>query len=231
MRILATVLSALMIISFVNAVGKDLNKKPRRPWNVWMMSAPPRPDPGCPANPLQEDGTLPINRTLITASMFHVSRERPDQTFISNGWAAVTPRDKCTIFVFEIDARKAFGKTCNLVFDLPKEKYAPGLYRSFGPGQFTFQYFSPFAPPPGPNVTWNTLPPQAATPPAVIKELFPGTSKVIESAPCYFPLGIVDKVTRSGMLCSPHSYFQFKQGVTKCPLGLYTIITDPFKNN
>lgn len=228
MRILATLLSVLMIVALVNAFGYDFNGKRKRQPNIWHMHARIRPDRGCPLNPIQPDGKLPPKRTLKTEGVFQVSRLKPDQSFISNGWASITPRDKCTVFVFDVDTSKGFGKTCHLVFDMPLEQDAPGLYRSVGPGKFTFQYFSAFAPPPTVNVTWNTLPPLAPIPPLIVKELLPWTSHVIESAPCYLPIEGTNKITRSGMLCSLHSNFQFKQSNTRCPLGLYTIITDAF---
>lgn len=219
-----------MTISFSDAIGFDLNSKKRLKDDVWHKRPHIRPKRGCPTNRLQPDSKLPVKRTLKTEGIFQVSESRPDQSFISNGWASVTPRDKCTVFVFEIDAKQAFGKTCNLVFDLPLSGDVPGLYRIVGPGQLTYTSFSPIAPPPKVGVTWNTLPAKDSTPPLIIKELIPGSSYIIDSTPCYFPLGITDKITRSGMLCSQRTNFQFKQSDMRCPLGLYTITTDPFKD-
>jgi hypothetical protein len=219
MKILAILLALMATVLAVPLEEKSSELAPR----VFVKN----PN-GCPTSVIQPHGILPKGRTLSPKHVFEISRQRPAEYFLTDKWASITPRDKCTVFVIDFDASKARGKTCNLVFDFPTGKQGPGVSRMIGPGRFTFYPFRSSARPPIPNfTTWNTRPPPATAPPVSIKQLRPGHSYVLTTGPCYIPPEATGIITRSGMMCSENTSFQFKQSDERCPMGLYIIITEP----
>ncbi|EMD90513.1 hypothetical protein COCC4DRAFT_127096 [Bipolaris maydis ATCC 48331] len=182
----------------------------------------------CPTSFIQPYGDLPKSRSFVPRDVFQISRVRPTEFFVPDGWAATTARDKCTVFNIPFDTDKARGKTCNLVFNFPNQKQAPGITRMIGPGRFTFYPFAHSARIPLPIVTnWNNKPPISITPPILMKQLAPGNSYVLSSGPCFIGREQKGMVVRSGMLCSENTLFQFKQSNYKCPMGLYLILSEP----
>ncbi|KAF5851895.1 hypothetical protein GGP41_000669 [Bipolaris sorokiniana] len=182
----------------------------------------------CPTSLFQPYGELPKTRTFVPRDVFQISQARPTEFFLPDGWGTITARDKCTVFNIPLDADRARGKTCNLVFDFPNNRQGPGVSRLVGQGRFMFYPFAHSARVPLPIVTnWNNKPPFAITPPILIKQLAPGHSYVLSSGPCYVSQEQKGMVMRSGMMCSENSILSFKQSDEKCPMGLYLILSEP----
>lgn len=183
---------------------------------------------GCPTSFIQPYGELPKGRTFAPRDIFQISEKKPTEFFSPDSWAGTTARDKCTVFNIPLDADRARGKTCNLVFNFPDYKQAPGISRMIGPGHFMFHPFAHGARVPLPIVTtWSNKPPLSITPPITIKQFAPRHSYVLSSGPCYASQEQKGVVVRSGMLCSKDTLLWFKQSDDRCPMGLYLIISEP----
>ncbi|EUC43475.1 hypothetical protein COCMIDRAFT_100751 [Bipolaris oryzae ATCC 44560] len=182
----------------------------------------------CPTSFVQPHGDLPKGASFAPRDVFVISRLRPTEFFMPDSWATTTARDKCTVFNIPIDVDRARGKTCNLVFDFPNFKQAPGISRMVGRGRFKFHPFAHRGPVPRPTfTTWRNKPPLSSTPPISIKQFSPGNSYVLSSAPCWIPREQKGIVVRSGMLCSDDTMLAFKQSDDRCPMGLFLIISEP----
>ncbi|KAK2035112.1 hypothetical protein LX32DRAFT_723964 [Colletotrichum zoysiae] len=188
---------------------------------VSAAAAPGKDSKCCPTNTAQPDGSL--GKSYVdTSLLLEISKSQPNRAYKASKKAKVTPGDSCTIFNLDLPVAATQGKVCNLVFDFP----AKGKFDFKGKGTFTFTGYAIGAGAVEGQTTYNNPPAAGPSPPSPPPTMTPGHSYIINSAPCGIPPEAGEKVTVSGALCSPDTFFTFEQTIEPCPLGFFVVLTD-----